>query len=82
DKVGEGAMGEVYKAHDPILNRYVAIKTIAESRDADPELRQRFLREAQSADTDSLIEAVQKALNLKRNGQAFVTRNLMTMTGG
>lgn len=48
-KVGEGAMGEVYKAHDPILNRYVAIKTIAESRDADPELRQRFLREAQSA---------------------------------
>lgn len=49
DKVGEGAMGEVYKAHDPILNRYVAIKTIAESRDADPELRQRFLREAQSA---------------------------------
>ncbi len=41
-----------------------------------------ILREAQPADTDSLIEAVQKALNLKRNGQAFVTRNLMTMTGG
>jgi serine/threonine-protein kinase len=49
EKIGEGAMGEVYKARDPVLNRYVAIKTITESRDADPEFRRRFLREAQSA---------------------------------
>lgn len=49
DKVGEGAMGAVYKAHDPALHRYVAIKTIIQSHDTDPEHRKRFLREARSA---------------------------------
>jgi serine/threonine-protein kinase len=48
-KVGEGAMGEVYKAHDPLLNRFVALKTIAPSLAADDQFRERFKREAQSA---------------------------------
>jgi serine/threonine-protein kinase len=48
-KIGQGAMGEVYKAHDPILNRFVAIKTMTGAIGADDELRKRFLREAQSA---------------------------------
>src|SRR5262249_56333052 len=48
-KIGQGAMGEVYKALDPILNRNVAIKTMSASIGADDELRKRFLREAQSA---------------------------------
>jgi serine/threonine-protein kinase len=42
-------MGEVHKGHDPFLNRFVAIKTITASLGADPEIRARFLREAQSA---------------------------------
>jgi serine/threonine protein kinase len=49
EKIGEGSMGEVYKAHDPTLHRYVAVKTISHSRNADPEHRERFLREARSA---------------------------------
>ena len=49
EKIGEGAMGEVYKAHDPILNRFVAIKTISAELGADDTLRKRFEREAQSA---------------------------------
>ncbi len=48
-KVGEGAMGEVFKAHDPVLNRFVAIKTIVSSLDTQDDLRQRFQREAQAA---------------------------------
>ena len=48
-KIGQGAMGEVFKAHDPILNRYVAIKTMSAAIGTDDELRKRFLREAQSA---------------------------------
>jgi len=47
--IGKGAMGEVYKARDPLLNRFVAIKTIAPSLAAESDFRRRFQREAQSA---------------------------------
>src|SRR6185295_3401233 len=48
-KIGQGAMGDVYKGHDPTLNRDVAIKTITASLGAEDDIRKRFLREAQSA---------------------------------
>jgi len=48
-KLGKGAMGEVFKGHDPVLNRYVAIKVIAESLDSDSDLVERFRREAKMA---------------------------------
>jgi serine/threonine-protein kinase len=48
-KIGQGAMGEVFKAQDPVLNRFVAIKTISGGMAPDSDLRRRFLREAQSA---------------------------------
>lgn len=48
-RIGQGAMGEVYKAHDPVLNRFVAIKTMTGVLTADDELVERFRREAQSA---------------------------------
>ncbi len=50
-EIGRGAMGVVYKAADPMLNRTVAIKTI--SMTADPEERadyeKRFYQEAKAA---------------------------------
>jgi serine/threonine protein kinase len=48
-KIGQGAMGEVYKGHDPLLNRDVAIKTLSASLVADEAMRARFMREAQAA---------------------------------
>jgi len=48
-KIGQGAMGEVYKAHDPVLGRFVAIKTISKGISSEDVARQRFQREAQSA---------------------------------
>jgi eukaryotic-like serine/threonine-protein kinase len=48
-ELGRGAMGVVYCARDPIINRLVAVKTITTGVAADPGLLQRFYREAQSA---------------------------------
>ena len=46
--LGAGGMGEVYKARDPRLNRVVAIKILPQATAADPDVRARFEREAQS----------------------------------
>ncbi len=48
-ELGHGAMGVVYRARDPIINRLVALKTITIGVADDPALLERFYREAQSA---------------------------------
>jgi hypothetical protein len=49
EKLGAGGMGEVYKARDTRLNRFVAVKVLPAGMSADPELRRRFVLEAQAA---------------------------------
>ena len=46
--IGAGGMGEVYKASDTRLNRTVAIKVLPAHWADDPEMKQRFEREAKT----------------------------------
>ena len=51
DEIGQGAMGTVYRARDPMIERVVAIKTvsIAQLQREGADAESRFLREARSA---------------------------------
>lgn len=47
EQLGRGGMGEVWKAHDTQLRRYVAIKLLHANLQANPDFVAHFMREAQ-----------------------------------
>jgi eukaryotic-like serine/threonine-protein kinase len=47
--IGQGGMGEIYRAEDELLGRTVAVKVLARRFSADEALRGRFTREALAA---------------------------------
>jgi non-specific serine/threonine protein kinase len=47
-RIGAGGMGVVWKAHDTRLSREVAVKLLPDDLAADPEILDRFQREAQA----------------------------------
>ncbi len=72
--LGSGGMGIVYKAYDSILKRHVALKLL---KTEDPELSQRFLKEAQiQAMVDH--ESVCKIFEIgKIDGKHFIVMQLI-----
>lgn len=48
-KIGQGGMGAVYQARDPVLGRSVAIKLMSDAESLNDELRERFFREGRAA---------------------------------
>ncbi len=49
ERLGEGGMGQVFKARHQLMNRVVALKVIRKDRLANPEVVARFLREIKAA---------------------------------
>ena len=49
EKLGQGGMGVVYRAFDTVLERVVALKLVLTPEGLDPDMRQRFMREARAA---------------------------------
>jgi serine/threonine protein kinase len=48
-ELGQGAMGKVYLARDPTIDRKVALKTVAPALLQNADMKERFLREARAA---------------------------------
>ena len=49
ERIGRGAMGDIYRALDTLLDRVVAAKLLAERYAEDKEIRERFTREGLAA---------------------------------
>ena len=73
--IGRGGMGEVVKAFDPVLKRFVALKIL---RRDDPELTERLLAEARAqASVDHPNVAKVYEVGTLEDGRAFIAMQLI-----
>lgn len=70
-ELGRGGMGVVYKGYEPALSRHVAIKLMSEALAHQPDVVERFLREARSMGQLSDPHIVQVYFIGEHAGQPF-----------
>ena len=73
EKLGEGGMGVVYKAHDTKLDRMVALKFLPSNVSANEEEKKRFIHEAKTAsklDHNNICTVFE--INETGDGQVFI----------
>ncbi len=75
--VGGGGMGQVYEAFDAELLRSVAIKVMRPERAADPDARERFVREARALAAVSNPHVVTIHHVSQHDGQPFLVMELV-----
>src|SRR5260370_35021720 len=79
--LGKGAMGIVYLAHDTVLERDVALKVMVSQIADDPELKQRFEREARAVAKMTHPNVVTVFdLGSHIDGSPFIARELLKGT--
>jgi serine/threonine-protein kinase len=80
DEIGQGAMGTVYRARDPMIERVVAIKTvsIAQLQQEGADAESRFLREAKSAGRLSHPNIVTIYDVSEANGLAYIAMEYLS----
>jgi serine/threonine-protein kinase len=80
EEIGRGAMGRVYRALDPLIERELAIKTLNPDLPAEAfaEVRERFLREARSAGKLSHPNIVIVHDVGEQDGEAYIAMEMLT----
>ena len=71
-------MGVVYRAHDTLLERVVALKIISTSIEDNPDLRERFFREARAAGQLSHRNIITIHDLGEHEGQPFLSMEFLT----
>jgi|GEM_PF-1374874 len=77
EEIGHGGLGVVFRAFDPSLNRYVAIKVLKDEFAEDPEFVQGFLRESQNAAAISHPHIVQIYFIGEFEGNCYMVMELV-----
>ena len=70
-------MGEVFKARDRHLDRFVAIKLLSGTRSADPNQRARFIQEAKAASALNHPNIITIYEVGEQNGETFIVMELV-----